>query len=153
MSNRNLASINFWLFFFFTKVHLEIKQLNVAHRKPHSSDETWPQGGALVTKNNRFPLQILIGDIYSSVPWTPPKLKWLHFPVDFDTGELCPYMLYIILSLDVCSEFRLTKCPMVVAKVSAIQDISLSPVLMSGAGTSIPGPAQPHKTNTQEIKT
>lgn len=33
---------------------------------------------------------------------------------------------------------------MVVAKVSAIQDISRSPVLMSGAGTSIPGPA-PHK--------
>lgn len=34
---------------------------------------------------------------------------------------------------------------MVVAKVSAIQDISLSPVLMSGAGTSMPGPAEPHK--------
>lgn len=30
---------------------------------------------------------------------------------------------------------------MVVAKVSAIHDISRSPVLMSGAGTSIPGPA------------
>lgn len=29
---------------------------------------------------------------------------------------------------------------MVLAYVSAIQDISLSPVLMSGAGTSMPGP-------------
>lgn len=33
---------------------------------------------------------------------------------------------------------------MVLAYVSAIQDISLSPVLMSGAGTSMPGPGQ-HK--------
>lgn len=31
-------------------------------------------------------------------------------------------------------------CAMVLAYVSAIQDISLSPVLMSGAGTSMPGP-------------
>lgn len=31
---------------------------------------------------------------------------------------------------------------MVFAYVSAIQDISLSPVLMSGAGTSMPGPGQ-----------
>lgn len=31
---------------------------------------------------------------------------------------------------------------MVLAYVSAIQDISLSPVLMSGAGTSMPGPDQ-----------
>lgn len=36
----------------------------------------------------------------------------------------------------------LTVCAMVLAYVSAIQDISLSPVLMSGAGTSIPGPDQ-----------
>ena len=33
-------------------------------------------------------------------------------------------------------------CAMVFAYVSAIQDISLSPVLMSGAGTSMPGPGQ-----------
>lgn len=32
--------------------------------------------------------------------------------------------------------------PIVLAYVSAIQDISLSPVLISGAGTSIPGPAE-----------
>lgn len=35
---------------------------------------------------------------------------------------------------------RLTVCAIVLAYVSAIQDISLSPVLMSGAGTSMPGP-------------
>lgn len=33
-------------------------------------------------------------------------------------------------------------CAMVLAYVSAIHDISLSPVLMSGAGTSMPGPGQ-----------
>lgn len=33
-------------------------------------------------------------------------------------------------------------CAMVLAYVSAIQDISLSPVLMSGAGTSMPGPGE-----------
>lgn len=36
----------------------------------------------------------------------------------------------------------LTVCAMVLAYVSAIQDISLSPVLMSGAGTSMPGPGE-----------
>lgn len=43
------------------------------------------------------------------------------------------------------SVYKLTVCPMVVAKVSAIQDISLSPVLISGAGTSMPGPVEPQK--------
>lgn len=33
-------------------------------------------------------------------------------------------------------------CAIVLAYVSAIQDISLSPVLMSGAGTSMPGPVE-----------
>lgn len=33
-------------------------------------------------------------------------------------------------------------CAIVLAYVSAIHDISLSPVLMSGAGTSMPGPGQ-----------
>lgn len=38
--------------------------------------------------------------------------------------------------------WELTVCAMVLAYVSAIQDISLSPVLMSGAGTSMPGPGE-----------
>lgn len=33
-------------------------------------------------------------------------------------------------------------CAIVLAYVSAIQDISRSPVLMSGAGTSMPGPGK-----------
>lgn len=37
---------------------------------------------------------------------------------------------------------ELTVCAMVLAYVSAIHDISLSPVLISGAGTSMPGPGQ-----------
>lgn len=40
------------------------------------------------------------------------------------------------------SSRELTVCAMVLAYVSAIQDISRSPVLMSGAGTSMPGPGQ-----------
>lgn len=38
---------------------------------------------------------------------------------------------------------------MVLANVSAIHDISRSPVLMSGAGTSIPGPAITRKHGAQ----
>lgn len=41
-----------------------------------------------------------------------------------------------------CPRRELTVCAMVLAYVSAIQDISLSPVLMSGAGTSMPGPGE-----------
>lgn len=37
--------------------------------------------------------------------------------------------------------------------MSAIQDISLSPVLMSGAGTSMPGPAEPYtRTHQREAR-
>lgn len=39
---------------------------------------------------------------------------------------------------------------MVLAYVSAIQDISLSPVLMSGAGTSMPGPGEERWTGEEE---
>lgn len=48
---------------------------------------------------------------------------------------------------NLCS--KLTQCPIVLAQVSAIQDISLSPVLISGAGTSTPGPVGNSKNSFQ----
>lgn len=42
-------------------------------------------------------------------------------------------------------------CAMVLAYVSAIQDISLSPVLMSGAGTSMPGPGKGRRVGEGKV--
>ena len=41
------------------------------------------------------------------------------------------------------AEALMSENPTVLEKVSAIQDISRSPVPMSGAGTSMPGPRKP----------
>lgn len=69
-----------------------------------------------------------------SSPWKTPR------PV----AEVRPWMPPWLTGLPVmqAEALRLPK-PMVLEKVSAIQAISLSPVPMSGAGTSSPGPRKP----------